>query len=402
MGKHEKKRDARTGVRALGRYPVILLFFGFLAVMILADCLTPLRTYSELENKSFISRPGITLSELTGSRAADKVNTFFTNYSTFVKEQFAGRDGWIDLQSRCESLLFQKTDYGNILYGADGMELPRTYGLTASEQLTLPKNTAAVAALGQRYPGQVYLMAVPSAACIYPENVPAGAPLLDENAYLDDLYAQVGGSVNVVDLRETLTAHKDEYLYYRTDHHWTTEGGAYYGYEALCGTLGLTPFDRPAHTAQTVPDFLGTSYSKCRQWNVQPDTITCYDIDSTLTVYRIMGPDTFEVASETGLYDTEKFGAYDKYGAFLYGNNGYSRLSGRGEGSILLLKDSYANCFAPYLTDNYENVDVVDLRFYNYGLDALIQANGYDAIVVLYSFASFRSDASLYKAGVAG
>ena len=151
-----------------------------------------------------------------------------------------------------------------------------------------------------------------------------------------------------------------------------------------------------------MPDFLGTSYSKCRQWNVQPDTITCYDIDSTLTVYRIMGPDTFEVASETGLYDTEKFGAYDKYGAFLYGNNGYSRLSGRGEGSILLLKDSYANCFAPYLTDNYENVDVVDLRFYNYGLDALIQANGYDAIVVLYSFASFRSDASLYKAGVAG
>ena len=76
MGKHEKKRDARTGVRALGRYPVILLFFGFLSVMILADCLTPLRTYSELENKSFISRPGITLSELTGSRAADKVNTF--------------------------------------------------------------------------------------------------------------------------------------------------------------------------------------------------------------------------------------------------------------------------------------------------------------------------------------
>ena len=53
-----------------------------------------------------------------------------------------------------------------------------------------------------------------------------------------------------VDVRQTLAEHKDEYIYYRTDHHWTSLG-AYYAYQQLCGALGLTPFDPAAHTALT-------------------------------------------------------------------------------------------------------------------------------------------------------
>ena len=202
-------------------------------------------------------------------------------------------------------------------------------------------------------------------------------------------------------MRQTLASHSGEYIFYRSDHHWTSDG-AYYAYDALCGALGLTPFDRAAHTAETVPDFYGTSYAKCRQWNAKPDTITYYDLPSTLTVYQVSAADSFAPLSETGLYNTGKFASYDKYGAFLYGNNGLSRLSGTGSGSILVIKDSYANCFVPYLTENYANVDVVDLRFYNYGLDGLIGENNYDQILVLYSFASFKADTKLAVLGLAG
>ena len=69
---------------------------------------------------------------------------------------------------------------------------------------------------------------------------------------------------------------------------------------------------------------------------------------------------------------------------------------------ILVIKDSYANCFAPYLTANYADIDVVDFRNYNYGLDKLIADNAYDQLLVLYSFDSFKSDPYLYRAGVAG
>ena len=246
------------------------------------------------------------------------------------------------------------------------------------------------------------VLLAPAASVIYPENVPANAPLLDEDAYLDQLSAAVqaaGG--RFVDVRQTLAEHKDEYIYYRTDHHWTSLG-AYYAYQQLCGALGLTPFDPAAHTALTAENFYGTHYSKARTWNAVPDTITYYDLPNSLTIYNVTAAGQPTDGQTTGLYDTDKLNVYDKYAMFLHGNNGLSRIEGDGTGRILVIKDSYANCFAPYLTANYAQIDVVDFRNYNYGLDQLIADNDYDQILVLYSFDSFKSDPYLYRAGVAG
>ena len=389
MDKHAKRPS-------LLRYPVLVVFGLFFLGLFVLDLVTPDRAYSELENTTLAQRP--TLSAPT----ADGLNNYFTSYTKYVKDQVFGRDQWISLQSFVETTLFQKTQSGGILLGKDHMMFPRTFGLVSSETRTLPKNTAALEALSQRYPGKVNVMLVPAAAVTYPENVPAGAPLLDENLYLDQLSAAVqaaGG--RFVDVRETLAAHKDEYLYYRTDHHWTSLG-AYYAYQQLCGALGLTPFDRDAHTAETQDGFYGTHYSKARTWNAVPDTITWYDLQNTLTIWNVTGPGQPTDGTATGLYDTDKLSVYDKYAMFLHGNNGLSRVEGDGTGKILVLKDSYANCFVPYLTANYAAIDVVDFRNYNYGLDQLIADNGYDQILVLYSFDSFKSDPYLYRAGVAG
>ena len=204
-----------------------------------------------------------------------------------------------------------------------------------------------------------------------------------------------------VDVRQTLADHKGEYIYYRTDHHWTSLG-AYYAYSQLCQTLGLTPFDTAAHTALTADGFYGTHYAKARTWNAVPDVITYYDLANTLTVWNVTAAGQPTEGQTTGLYDTEKLSVYDKYAMFLHGNNGLSRVQGNGSGRILVIKDSYANCFVPYLTANYADIDVVDFRNYNYGLDKLIADNGYDQILVLYNFDSFKSDPYLYRAGVQG
>lgn len=397
-----RKFNLRRACAALKPFPATVLFFAFLFGMMAADWLLPDRASSELENKTLQQRPTLSLSALFSDKGAKTLNTFFTRESKYVKEQFTGRDVWIDLQSRCETQLFCKTENGGMLLGAEGMEFPRTYGLLASEQTTLPKNIAALQALGARYGARVSLMLVPSAASVYPQDVPAHAPLYDENARIDDAEAQIAASgVSILDIRSTLAAHSAEYLYYRTDHHWTADG-AYYAYAAYCAQQGLTPLDRSTLTAHTVPDFYGTHYSASRYWRAEPDTITWYDFDSTLTVYKVTAADAAEPVQTTGLYDESKFAVRDKYAAFLYGNNGYSRLTGSGTGSVLVVKDSFANSMVPYLTANYATVDVVDLRDYGFGLDALIAKNDYDSILVLYSYASFKSDTNLYKAGIAG
>ena len=166
--------------------------------------------------------------------------------------------------------------------------------------------------------------------------------------------------------------------------------------------LSVTPFDPAAHTALTAENFYGTHYSKARTWNAVPDTITYYDLPNSLTIYNVTAAGQPADGQTTGLYDTDKLNVYDKYAMFLHGNNGLSRIEGDGTGRILVIKDSYANCFAPYLTANYAQIDVVDFRNYNYGLDQLIADNDYDQILVLYSFDSFKSDPYLYRAGVAG
>lgn len=392
MAKHSKRSAS------IFRYPVLLAFSLFFVGLFALDLITPDRAYSELENTTLSQRPSLS------SFSADGLNKFFTAYTKYVKDQVAGRDNWVALQSTVETKVMQKEQSDGILLGKEHMMFPRTYGLVSSETRTLPKNTAALKALCQRYPGLVNVMLVPAASAVYPENVPAGAPLLDEDRYLDALSEAVqtaGG--RFVDVRQTLADHKGEYIYYRTDHHWTSTG-AYYAYQQLCTALGLTPFDPSAHTARTAEGFYGTHYSKARTPDAEPDTITYYDLPNALTIYTVTAPGQPAEGETTGLYDTDKLSVYDKYAMFLHGNNGLSRIKGdsTGHGRILVIKDSYANCFVPYLTANYADIDVVDFRNYNYGLDQLIADNGYDQILVLYSFDSFKSDPYLYRAGAAG
>ena len=258
MDKHSKRSSS------LLHYPVLVVFSLFFVGLFALDLITPDRAYSEMENTTLSQRPALT------QLSAKGLNSYFTAYTKYVKDQVFGRDQWIALQSVVETTLLQKEQSGGILLGKEHMMFPRTFGLLDSEQRTLPKNTAAVESLAQRYPGKVSVLLAPAASDLYKENVPANAPLLDEDACLDQLSAAVqaaGG--RFVDVREVLSAHKSEYLYYRTDHHWTTLG-AYYAYSRLCEELGLTPFDPAAHTARTAEGFYGTHYSKARTWGSGP------------------------------------------------------------------------------------------------------------------------------------
>ena len=153
-------------------------------------------------------------------------------------------------------------------------------------------------------------------------------------------------------------------------------------------------FDRAAADEKNVENFYGTSYSKARNYDVVPDTITYYGLPNKLTIYTT-NPDGSE-SGETGpLYNTADFETRDKYKAFLRGNNGYSVLEGNGAGSILVIKDSYANAFIPYLVEDYATIGIVDFRYLNEKVDSLIERGGYDEILVLFSFQGFMDDMTL-------
>lgn len=376
-----RKAGRDTGARPGA---LLALFIFLLVGFSVLNLFWPKRDMSELENRKLAQFPAFSVKALLNG-------TWFGDLSEYVQDQVAFRDGLIDLESAFNNLVFAKTEEGGILLGKDGWMFTKLFDISDSTQKQLDKNLQAVTSFASRHPGKVTFLLAPSASVIYPEMLPAGVPMVDENAMLDDIFAQVSSAADVIDMRPVFTQQKEQYLYYKTDHHWTTQG-AYLAYEQFCQLKGLSPFDTNAYQAESVPGFYGTHYSATRRWNVQPDTITYYPLDNPMTIFDIGAETEYTPRTTESMINTEKFGTRDKYAAFLDGNNGYSVIEGNGEGSILVVKDSYANCFVPFLTANYEKIGVVDLRNFSYGLDSTIESEGYDQILILYNFQTFIAD----------
>ena len=376
-----RKSGRRAGVPLLAASALLLLGLA------IANLVWPKRDMIELENRKAAQFPAFSVEALLDGR-------WQSGFARWMQDQFLLRDAWINTQRAADEIVFQKAEEGGILLGKDQWMFTKLFTIDDATRQQTAKNVQAVAEFAARYPGKVTFLLAPSASVIYPEALPAGAPMADENALLDDIFAQVGESAAVIDLREPFTARRDEYLYFKTDHHWTTNG-AYRAYEQFCALKGLTPFDRDAHEAVTVEGFQGTHYSATRLWNVKNDTITYYPLPNQMTIYNITGEAQYEPMTTENLINTDKFATRDKYAAFLHGNNGYSVIEGDGEGSILVVKDSYANSFIPYLTANYEKIGVVDFRNFKYGLDSTIEREGYDEVLILYNFQTFIADTDL-------
>lgn len=381
---------SKTIYRKAGRragYPLLICCAVLLFGISLINLIWPKRTLIELENRNAAKLSPPTLSGLLDG-------SWQTSFSNWMQDQFMMRDQWINTQRAIDEVTFQKVEEGGILLGKDHWMFTKLFTVSESTKKQLEKNVNAVTEFAAKYPGKVTFLLAPSASVIYSEELPIGAPMVNEDGMLDEIFAKVGTTASVLDLRTTFTENKDQYLYFKTDHHWTP-AGAYLAYQQFCALKGLTPFDTNAHEAVTIDDFQGTHYSATRLWNVENDSITYYPLDNRMTIFQTIGEAEFEPVSTENLINTDKFTTRDKYAAFLDGNNGYSVIEGNGTGSILVVKDSYANSFVPYLTENYAKIGVIDFRNFRYGLDSTIAKEGYDEILILYNFQTFIADTNL-------
>lgn len=372
-------------LKELKQYPLLVLFFLFIFCFMIADGLWPKRAESDLERRPLAQFPDFSFSSLVK-------NEWTAKYGEYTKDQVIVRDSWLKAQSLCESLLFQKEEIGGAMIGKNDALFTKMFALTPTEEKLLQKNTTLVQQFIEKFPGQVTFLLAPSSSVINAEELPANTPMLDENARLDTIFSTVG-EASSLDLREPFTAAKDDVqLYYDTDHHWTSYG-TYLAYQQFCQMRGLTPMEVSDYT--TVPGFYGTTYSKALYWKSKPDTIAYLDLPNAMTVWNVSP--TFELTENftATMYDKSKLETGDKYAMFLYGNNGYSTIEGDGEGSILVVKDSYANSFIPYLTANYARIGVIDPRGFGLSVADFAQQEGYDEVLLLFNFQSFKESTFL-------
>ncbi len=362
------------------------LVFTVVLLLLVISLLTILRPGPELlyrENRKAASRPFFSMDTLWDA-------SYGEGLSSFLDDRVALRQFWIDAKCFIDEMILEMTEENGILIGKEASLFAKHFQ-GCGESTRLDKNIDEIAVYASQSELPVTVLIAPSAGTIYPELLPSFAPQESEIQKLSEIGSRLSAVCAFVDPIPVLTAHKNEYLYYRNDHHWTIRG-AYYAYTELAKSLGRDVTSVDWEETMEADGFLGTHYAKSRYSKAIPDAILYFPSDAKISIKRVTGDAEFEEDRQAPIINTEKFSGYDPYAAFLDGNNGYSVISGKGSGRILVVKDSFANCLIPFMIDDFAQIGVVDYRNYAYGLKSLAEKEHYDEILILYSYATLETD----------
>lgn len=359
---------------------ITALFSVFIGGFFLLNLLLPDKDFSEKENRQLQTLPKFSFSSLFSG-------SFATRFESYCSDQFAGRDAWIETKAFAE--LAQGKQQNNGVFLCDGERLIEPY--TAPEGERLVRAVRAADAFSEKgIPATLAL--IPTSAEIYSDLLPEGAANADQRAVIDAVYAR--SALQTADILSPLSAHKNEYIFYSTDHHWTSLG-AYYAANALRSLWELPEIDKATLTPETVSEsFCGTLYSSSGFFWVLPDqmeTLIAAPEKSSVTRYETNGN------KETlPLYNYDKLTIKDKYTFFLGGNIPRAVVDTGTENapSLLILRDSYADSLVPFLTDAFSEIHLIDLRYYTGSVKEYIAENAIDRVLLLYSTDNFCSDSS--------
>ncbi len=366
---------------------ITTLFCAFIGLFLVANAAAPDREFSEMENRNLEQMPTLSVNTLLSGE-------FMKNFETYTTDQFVGRDAWIGLKSSTERALGKKEN--NNVYFCDQNTLITRFDQPDAAKVT--ENLNYVNTFVENVDIPVTFSLIPTQACIWADRLPEGAPNASQTALLEQAQAAVPGAT-WADLYTPLMAHKDENIFYRTDHHWTSLG-AYYGYTALADALGYTPVPLDTYT-ETVrsTEFYGTVFSSSGVRWVNPDTITTYVPDTGITVTSYTYDSSGNPVEEPrALYDTSFLSVKDKYSMFLGGNQslGVVKTPNADKPKLLILRDSYTDSLVPFLTPHFSEIHLIDLRYYKLSLADYIQQNDIDQALVLYSVPNFVTDSNLF------
>lgn len=361
------------------------LFCLFLGGLLVLHMVLPDRERSEVENRTLAQWPEFSWEALKDGSFTEDVEAYFA-------DQFPFRDQWTVIKARMEQLI-GKTEFNGVYLCEDPLHGSGTLisKVETPDKEQVEKNLSYIQRLQGKTSANVHVGLIPSAAEIWKELLPGGAPSWDQAAFLEQA-AEL--DIPMVDFHTALADHADEYIFYRTDHHWTTRG-AYYGYTAVMEALGRGDEIRSlsSYGVETVTgDFNGTLYSTSGVHWLKPDYMQYWVGEDGLSVTSWRSGK----AEPAQLYDRSYLTAKDKYSSFLGGNQPLCVIKNEaGQGKVLLVRDSYSDALAPFLAQDFAEVHLLDLRYYRGGVAAYAEENGIEDIVVLYSVPNFITDRNL-------
>lgn len=413
------------------------LFFLCLTLGMLFSLIIPLRpTYSDVEKRELAKFPEFSFTALVSG-------SYFKDIDTWFADTFPFREGLITVNSKLSEL----RGVGDRIYGLNDMAVQTVPEVTSGKEpektekeetsATIEKQTeptvpdqindvtqtlGGVLVIGDsgyeycsfhqnvadKYAGiinktakelkgisSVYCMVVPTSMDItISDNVRKGINSCDQSEVAKYIYDSLNTGAKTVDLYTQLRMHRDEYVYFRTDHHWTALG-AYYAYEKFCETAGYKPITLDKYKKVSYGDFLGSFYGDTNNSAMRknPDELIAYlpPYKSSLTFTNPEG----KSFNWDLVHDVSNYPISQKYNSFAGSDNPFTvieNLSKEKGKTCLVIKESFGNAMIPFLVGKYKKVYVIDYRYYKKGIIAFAKQNKINDVLFINNASAVRSD----------
>lgn len=348
--------------------------------------------FSENENRYLAQFPKFSFESYKNKK-------FMEGFDDWISDRFVGREQWIEFKNSSDRAI-GKTEINGVFIENDMMmEAWKSYDHTIYD-----KNLKAINKFAENHENiPIYFMLVPNAQEIYKNNLPAFAPVENQKKFIDNFYAELSGFEGTVDVYSALKEKSENsYIYYRTDHHWTSFG-AFLAYQAAAPVLGYESYPYSAFEIEHAShDFRGTLFSKTLDFNVTPDIIDYYTVakgepEVKVSVYDKPDNSTGKIIYKNydSMYFRDFLDVKDKYSSFLGQNSPLVTVenpSAKSEKSLLVIKDSYAHSLVPFLSKEYKKVTMIDLRYINADFQIIAPLEDYDQLLFMYNVITFSQD----------
>lgn len=373
----KKDRQRKVQEQLVGIIFILTLF-----LFLIINVIVPDREKSVQENRMFATKPKFRLSSLISGDYDEK-------FEAYMDDQFVGRDMWRKLKVTVDRIGGSRLENG-VYIGTNGQLLEQ---IEVADENHLATNIKAIKSFSESQSKiPVRMMLVPDAANVLNHSLPSLAKPEDQTQMFSMVRKDLGDSVEWIDVSTELNKHKTEKIYYKTDHHWTTLG-AFYAFQAAAPSLGIEGDLSGKYVSYAVSDsFNGMLASKSGVNLGEKEQIDIYvptEEDTDLIVDYVD-----EGKRSTSLYDSSKLKEKDQYTVFLGGNSSLLdiRTVSTSTKRLLLVKDSFANSFIPFLTPYYREIVVVDPRYYSGTINDLMDSYRISEVLFLYSGNTFFKD----------
>ena len=353
------------------RIPALpLCFFALIAALTVAFFALPKHSFAENEKRVLADPPRWSFTSLLdGSLTAQA--------QTYIADHFPLREGFVGLHAYLQQFFGQNGDSG-VCRGKNGFLFTLQGPINTDKQT---QNIRRIRDFTAQNGLETTWLLVPCSGAMLEDQLPRFHRAFRDGELLDAAKSAVGDDV-FLDVRDAFAERDRTQFYYRTDHHLTSRGSRVL-YEAYCAAKDLQP--QEFTLSQTSDSFYGTAYSKSGLWLTKPDKLELFTApggDYTVTIIEGTQSESFD-----SLYFPEHLNAMDQYPVFLDGNHSTVKIENhrcKNGRKLLLLKDSFAHCFATFLAANYETIYMVDLRYERAPLAPLIASEGLQELLVLY------------------